>query len=144
MAIKVITSEKAWAGFIRRAKRVFPNEYCEAIWGEQTVDSYRITDFKRITHEYANSKKLDYSDTEIKRQKWLAQKAGKIFLGTVHTHPYSSSDSAASSLDHHEASKDGEKIMGVVVLYKKKDSSRFTIEVDWWVPQSKIDFELLP
>lgn len=143
MAIKVITSGKAWTGFLRRAKRAFPHEHCEAIWGEESVDTFRITDFKRITYEYAGTRKLDYTDAEIKRQKWLAQKAGKTFLGTVHTHPYSNSDSAASSLDHHEASKDGEKIMGIVVIYKKKDSTRFVTEADWWFPQSKLEFILL-
>jgi len=144
VALKVVASEKAWAGFISRAKRAFPQEHIEAIWGEETIDSYRITDFKRIRLVNNSSKSIEYDDSEIKRQKWLAQKAGKVFLGTVHTHPRADFDTAGSKLDHHDGASDGEKIMGIMVLYKKKNSNRFVIEVDWWVPQPKITFELLP
>lgn len=142
MAIKVITSDKAWNGFLRRAKRKFPCEYIEALWGEETVDSYRITYFKPIKIQKATPGSLDYDDTELKRQKWLAEKAGKTFLGTVHTHPRKDFDTSPSQTDHHESIKE-EKIMGVVVIYKKKDSTHFVIEHDWWFPQRKIEFELL-
>ena len=143
MAIKVITSEKAWKGFLRRAKRKFPCEYIEALWGEEAVDSYRVTHFKRITVNKATPNSIDYDDTELKRQKWLAEKAGKTFLGTIHTHPRKDFDTSPSQTDHHQSLKE-EKIMGVVVMYKKKDSDRFVVEHDWWFPQKKIEFELLP
>lgn len=141
MAVKVITREDAWAGFVRRAKRAFPQEHAEAIWGEETVDSFRITDFAKL-RTVTTTTTIAYDDSEIKRQKWLAEKSGKLFLGTVHTHPYASSDSAASAFDHHEAAKDGERVMGVLVLYKKND--RFKEEVNWWIPQRRIEFVLLP
>lgn len=144
MAIRVVTSDKAWKGFLRRAKTHFPSEHIEAIWGEETVDSYRITDFKHIKLNGSNTIAIDYDDTELKRQKWLAQKDNKVFLGTVHTHPYKSSDTAPSEVDHHEGAKDGEKLMGVVVIYKKADSNRFVIQTDWWFPQKRIEFVLLP
>lgn len=143
MAFKVLTSETAWAGFLRRAKRAFPNEHIEALWGDETIDSYRITHFKRIKVNRATSTCLDYDDTELKRQKWLAEKAGKTYLGTIHTHPREDFDTAPSQTDHHRCSKD-DKIMGVVVLYKKKDTKRFVAQSDWWFPQKRIDFELLP
>lgn len=143
MAIKVVTSESAWAGFVRRAKRAFPNEHIEALWGDETVDSFRITNFKAIKVLKSTKKGIEYDEAELKRQKWLAQKAGKTFLGTVHTHPRKDFDTAPSSLDHHDSSKD-EKIIGVVVIYKKKDSERFLVEADWWFPQKKIEFEMLP
>lgn len=144
MAIKVITSEKAWAGFVRRAKKAFPKEHIEAIWGEETIDSYRITDFKRIKLDRQNLKSLEYNDVEILRQKWLAQSENKIFLGTIHTHPSNQFDTSASEVDHREATKDGEKVMGITVIYKKKDSNRFVVQTDWWYPQSKMEFVLLP
>lgn len=143
MSMKVVTSEKAWNGFLRRAKRAFPCEHIEALWGEQTVDSYRVTDFKPLKITKATPKSLEYNDAELKRQKWMAEKAGKSYLGTVHTHPRKDFDTAPSQTDHHESSKD-EKIIGIVVLYKKKDSPRFVAEADWWFPQKRIDFELLP
>lgn len=146
MAIKVVTSEKAWNGFVRRAKRSFPGEHVEAIWGEETVDSFRITDFvrMRVNKENCNKNTIDYDPSELKRQKWLAEKVGKTFLGTVHTHPSAGYDTAASETDHYEGAKDGEKVMGVVVLYKKKDSNRFIVQNSWWFPQQKIEFVLLP
>lgn len=144
MALKVIASKTAWDGFTQRAKRAFPKEYIEAIWGEETVDSYRITNFKHIKISGHDSKSVEYDDSEISRQKVLAHASGKVFLGTVHTHPKADYDTAASVDDHHDGASDGEKIMGVVVLYKKKNSNRFVVEVDWWVPQPKITFELLP
>ena len=144
MAIKVLVGEAAWNGFLRRAKSAFPNEHIEALWGEETIDSFRITDFKHVKINKATHSGIDYDDAEMKRQKWLAQKADKTFLGTVHTHPHADYDTAPSQTDHHDGSKDGEKVMGVVVLYKKKDSNRFIVEHDWWVPQPKIEFEILP
>lgn len=144
MAIKVITSDKLWAGFIRRAKKAFPKEHVEALWGEQTVDSYRITDFKRIKTDKNTSNSIEYDETEVKRQKWLAHKAGKSFLGTAHTHPRADLDVSPSQTDHHEGASDGEKIMGIVVIYKDKNTSRFVTETEWWFPQPKIEFEVLP
>jgi proteasome lid subunit RPN8/RPN11 len=144
MAIKVVASEKAWEGFLRRAKKAFPKEHIEAIWGEETIDSYRISDFKRIKIDKSSKNSLEYNDVETLRQKWLAQTEGKIFLGTVHTHPSQEYDTSASEMDHREGSKQGEKVMGVVVIYKKQDSNRFVVQTDWWYPQQKIDFELLP
>jgi proteasome lid subunit RPN8/RPN11 len=142
MAIKVITSTDAWEGFLRRAKRAFPQEHVEAIWGEETVESYRITDFRKLkTTNTASS--IDYDETEVRRQKWLAQQQGKIFLGTVHTHPSKQFDTSPSETDHREGLKDDEKVMGIVVLYKKKDSERFIVETNWWIPQPLIEFVLL-
>lgn len=144
MAIKVVTSKDAWAGFIRRAKRAFPKEHMEALWGEETVDSYRITDFKRIKASSTGSSLDADNKAEAKRQRWLAQQSGKTFLGTVHTHPRADYDTAPSAQDHVDGIIDGEKVMGVVVIYKKKDSTRFVTEIDWWFPQAKMEFELLP
>lgn len=143
MAIRVWVGEKAWKGFLRRAKKAFPKEHIEALWGTETIDSYRVTDFKNIRITKSTSSSIEYDDNELKRHKWLAQKSGKAFLGTVHTHPRASDDTAPSKLDHHDGAKE-EKIMGVVVLYKKKESERFVVEHDWWIPQPKIEFELLP
>lgn len=144
MAIKVVTRKDAWSRFVRRAKAVFPREHAEAIWGEETVDSFRITDFikMKLNKDKCNTTTIDYDDAELKRQKKLAEKAGKIFLGTIHTHPYASSDSSATTTDHHEGAKDGERVMGVLNLYKK--DGRFKEEIDWWVPQKKMEFVLLP
>lgn len=141
--MKVVTSTQAWEGFVRRAKRAFPNEYIEALWGEETVDSYRITDFKKVKITKQSAKAVEYDDAEIKRQKWLAQKYNKIFLGTIHTHPRADLDTAPSAQDHNDGFKDSEKIMGVVVIYKNKDNDRFVVEVAWWIPQ-KMEFVLLP
>ena len=143
MAIKVVTSQTAWAGFVRRAKRAFPNEHIEAIWGDEAVDTFRVTEFKPLKINKTTPNSIDYDDTELKRQKWMAEKASKVFLGTIHTHPKKDFDTAPSQTDHHESTKD-EKIIGVAVLYKKKDSSRFVIQTDWWFPQKRIEFEILP
>lgn len=143
MAVKVITSKQAWDGFLRRAKHAFPSEHVECLWGEETVDSYRITHFKHIKIIKQNHNSVEYSDEETTRQRILAQEAGKVYLGTVHTHPRKDYDTSASTQDHIDGSKYSEKIMGIVVLFKKKDSERFVVEADWWVPQ-KLEFILLP
>lgn len=144
MAFKVITSDSVWAAMVRRAKHAFPIEHCEALWGMATLDSFRITDIKpmRVNAKGTNSRTVDYDDAEVKRQKWLAQRAGKTFLGTIHTHPFSTDDPSASTTDHHEAAKDGERIMAVLVLYKKK-TGRFVQLTEWWFPQPKIEFEIV-
>lgn len=143
MAFKIIACESAWQKFVQRAKKAYPKEHIEAIWGIEMTDSFRITDFKRIKLTSSTHNSLDYDDIELKRQVYLAKKEGKSYLGTVHTHPGSGYDTSASATDHHKSIKE-EKIMGVVVIYKKKDSNRFVIETDWWQPQPKMQFELLP
>jgi proteasome lid subunit RPN8/RPN11 len=141
--MKVIVREKSWKAFLAKAKRAYPCEYVNSIWGEETIDSFRITDFKRIKTDTPSPNSINYTEAELKRQKWLAQQNGKVFLGTVHTHPSKRFDTAASNIDHHEGAKDGEKVMGIVLVYRNKDTERFVIEADWWLPQNKIDFVLL-
>lgn len=143
MAFKVLVGETAWAGFLRRAKAAYPKEYIEAIWGVETIDAYRITDFKRIKVNRCTTRSIEYDEIELKRQVHLAKKENKTYLGTVHTHPSPNFDSAGSRIDHHDSMKE-EKLMGIMVIYKKKDSNRFVTETDWWFPQRKIEFELLP
>jgi proteasome lid subunit RPN8/RPN11 len=149
--LKVIVSAKTWQGFIRRAKRAHPLEHVEAVWGQETIDTFRIMRFNRIRLKQRpdgttiqSKDELEYTGTEIKRQKGLAKEAGMIFLGTVHTHPSADSDPAASEDDHVGAVKDGEKMMGVVHLYKKGRKKPFKCITRWWFPQHPIPFEILP
>lgn len=140
--MKVVTSQQAWNGFLRRAKTHFPKEYIEALWGAETIDAFRIVEFRKMKIDTTSSGKIDYSDEEVVRQKVLAGEEDMIFLGTVHTHPKKDADSSPSQHDHVEAVKDGERVMGVVYLYKKP-SKRFDIKADWWFPQPPLDFVLL-
>jgi proteasome lid subunit RPN8/RPN11 len=143
--LKVIVSTNTWRGFLRRAKRAYPLEHVEAIWGQETVDAFRITKFRRITlSKESNKQEVFYTAKEIKRQKSLAKEAGLEFLGTIHTHPSEDSDTAASENDHVEAVKDGEKMMGVVHLYKKGRQKPFICNPRWWFPQKPLPFEILP
>lgn len=142
MSIRVVTSQDAWNGFLRRAKKAFPKEYMEVIWGVETVDSYRITDFKKIHTAKQTQRGLEYDDVTLEKLKWQAAQEGKEFLGTVHTHPRAEFDTSPSQEDHTHAVSGGEKVMGVVVIYKK--NNRFVVETDWWFPQRKIEFILLP
>lgn len=139
--MRIWASDKQWQLFLRRCKEAYPNEHCEAVWGEETVDSFRITRFVRMRMNKTTNNLIDYDDVEIKRQKWAAEKAGLKFLGTVHTHPGKDYDSAPTAHDHHTGALDGERIMGVVLLYKKSDERRYTIETNWWFPQRKLEFE---
>jgi hypothetical protein len=138
---KVITSEQQWALFLRRAKKHFPKEYCEALWGISTLDSFRITDFRFISADVETKNTLEYTSEEIKKQQRAAKAAGKEFLGTIHTHPSRAYDTSASTVDHHEAAKDGERLMGIVQLHKK--GRKFVVAAEWWFPQPKIEFELV-
>lgn len=136
--MRVVVGKRSWQGFVRRAKGSFPMEHCEALWGESTVDGFRITDIKhmKVTVE---KNQVDYDDDEVQRHRAAAAKVGKTFLGTVHTHPGKSFDTCGSTHDHHVASKDGELLMGVVVLYKDPKGSKFVMQSDWWIPQPKIE-----
>lgn len=141
MAFKVVTTEAAWSGFMRRAKKAFPKEHVEALFGVATVDSFRITEFKKLSSS-ATKSKLECTDaTEIQALTVRAKKEGNEFLGTIHTHPSAEYDTAASTTDHHDGVRAGERIMGIVVLDKK--GRKFTSDIEWWFPQPKITFELL-
>jgi hypothetical protein len=146
--LKVITGHSLWKGFLRRAKDSHPKEHVEALWGQETVDTFRIIKFNRIRLQEGKphtSCGLEYTKKEMDRQKRLAKEAGLMFLGTVHTHPLEEHDHAPTETDHNWAVKDGERIMGVVNLFKpKKKNSRFVYKVGWWFPQSPAAFEILP
>jgi proteasome lid subunit RPN8/RPN11 len=142
--IRVIARPRDWKSFIRRAKDTFPTEHCEALWGNATVDGFRITKFAtmQMNMEKNDNSTIDYGEEEIHRQMVNAAREGYDFIGTVHTHPDKDYDTAASTFDHHAASRDGERIMGVVVLYKN-DKNKFIVKTDWWIPQPRIAFELM-
>ncbi len=139
--MRIWASRQQWQAFLRRCKAAYPNEHCEAVWGEETVDSFRVVRMVRMRLNKATSKLIDYDDIEIKRQKWAAEQEGLKFLGTVHTHPGKDLDSAPSAFDHHACAA-CERIMGIVNLYKAADGRRYAVETNWWFPQRKIEFDL--
>lgn len=140
--IRVIARPRDWNGFIRRAKKAFPKEHCEALWGDATIDGFRITKFAPMKmNAVDDNATVDYDAAEIHRQAHAAVAEGTNFIGTVHTHPDKDYDTAASTFDHHAGSNDGERIMGVVVLYKDA-KEKFVVKTDWWLPQPRIAFEL--
>lgn len=145
--MKVVVSDQVWSGFLRRAKRHHPQEHIEAIWGIETVDGFRITALKRIRLTARTGGvmgELDYDHIEIARQKWEAEQQGYHFLGTVHTHPHANNDDSPTTDDHTSAIKDGERLMGILHLWKPKDSTRFEMRLSWWIPQRPFEFEILP
>jgi proteasome lid subunit RPN8/RPN11 len=151
--MKVFTSRSAWRGFLRRAKANFPKEHIEALWGHETVDTFRIVKFSRVrlkidrlTGKILQSEsELEYTRREIERQKKLAKEAGLKYLGTIHTHPDAEFDPSPSEEDHLSGIKDGDSVMGIVVLVKpKKPGARFHATPRWWFPQKPCTFEILP
>jgi proteasome lid subunit RPN8/RPN11 len=140
--MKVFASEKAWLAFLRRAKSHFPKEYIEALWGNETVDSFRIVEFRKMRITATTPTTIDYDDAEATRQRVLAGEEDLTFLGTIHTHPGKGYDTSPSQHDHIDAIKDGERVMGVVYIFQRP-SKRFHIRVDWWFPQSPLQFVLL-
>lgn len=133
-----------WKKLLRRAKSKHPLEFVEAIWGTETVDSFRISDFNRMRIKDAAKNSLEYDDEEIVRQKALAHAAGKTFLGTIHSHPHVDYSPAPSDTDHEEGILKGERVMGILHLWKDRKTKRFCHDIAWWFPQSRIPFEVLP
>jgi proteasome lid subunit RPN8/RPN11 len=140
--MNVVIAEPIWDSFVARSKRHHPLEHIEAIWGTETVDGFRILELHRLRITTRTQNCLDYDDIELARQKWLAEKEGLQFLGTVHSHPHRDNDSAPSFIDHIKALKDGERIMGILHLWK--EGARFKSTIDWWFPQKPLDFNILP
>jgi len=145
--MKIVISKKVWGAFVQRMKNHWPSEHVEAIWGTETIDSFRITAFKRMKYGVKGTNiepEITYDDIEVKRQKWLAEKAGFSFLGTIHSHPHPKHDATPTEDDHISAVGDGERIMGIMHLWKKKDRKRFIMNVLWWFPQPPFELEILP
>ena len=138
--MKVYTNKKEWEGFLSRAKKAYPKEYIEAIWGTETVEGFRISKFVKMKH-VSTTKAIYHDDFDIKKQDWDARQEGLNYIGHLHTHPKSSYDSSASSTDHKESFRLGDRIMGIVVIYKK--NNRFVIIPEWWFPQPTLDFVIL-
>lgn len=142
--MRVQCKPELWEGFIQRCKDEFPDEYVEAIHGREIDDSYLIEAFHKMESE-GSTDTADYTNLEVSRQKHLASKNGRLFLGTVHTHPSIDLDLAPSDDDHMSGHSDGEKLMGIVrITIKKGRRKKFVIDVKWWVPQKPLEFVLTP
>jgi proteasome lid subunit RPN8/RPN11 len=140
--VKVIVEKQAWQRFLKRVKAKYPKEHIEAIYGHETVEAFRIISFNKVKVTEATSTSIDFDEMEMRRQKWQAEKQGLKYLGTIHSHPHKNSDSSPSKQDYVGAIYDGEKMMGILHIYKRIND-RFDIQVDWWLPQAPLNFQIL-
>lgn len=139
--MRVVVSANAWKNFLRRGKSHYAHEIVAALWGYETVEAFRVSRIHPMRVK-AGRFWCTYDDEEISRQKMLAAEAGLKFLGTIHTHPHPDCDPSPSARDHIDSLGHGEKLMGIIHLWKDKNG-RFKTDVAWWFPQRKIPFEVI-
>jgi proteasome lid subunit RPN8/RPN11 len=138
--MKITVDKTAWRNFVRRAKYKFPKEYIEYLWGKETKAYYHITRFIKIPHT-ATQVSIYCDEGTFACQQKLAKAQGLTCLGSIHTHPHYK-DCSASQTDHEESYEEGEKIIGILALYKNNKINRLQPYIRWWVPQPIMDFIL--
>jgi len=125
---------KVLNSFFKNAKKVYPKEYIEAIFGKITkgrVYIYMLVPFGHKADERAIQ--VDLEDYEDLYDEALGH--GYKLLGTIHTHPGSRSfDTSPSMTDWFDAIDTEEIITGICAIGKRKGEPNLSCSASFWVP----------
>ena len=130
--VRVVVDERAIGGFIRRAKKNFPKEHIELMWGKVRKGVAKIYFFRSLEYK-STSNYVEYEDAEFEAQRYEAKENGYILLGTIHSHP-NSQDSTPSLLDWRESIDSKEIVSGICAIWKK--NGRKHASINFWPPVS--------
>lgn len=124
---KVVIDRSLLTNFVARAKRRYPKEYIEALWGTIDGATVYIHALYPVDHK-GTPRRCSLPDDWLEQQKQMAEEENLIMLGSLHTHP--DCYPVPSSDDLVDALGSGETIMGICELSNKND--RFSSKVSFW------------
>lgn len=109
-------------GFVRRAKRRFPDEYIETLFGYADGKTYTV----RALEELEHSTDIEPNELVIEDEIEPCEKRGKYLrLGTIHSHPQLTADKrivadcAPSETDWIDQKEQWEVVTGICFLYQR-------------------------
>jgi len=143
-ALDVYVDAAQQARFRRRALRAFHKnqEYAEAIFIRRGLGEFHVERFVPLHITKADAYLVEYDDVHYAALKNEARAQG-LEVGTIHTHVVLESGSAPSKHDHLDGVKEGEALVGVCEIEKKKHSRRARITIDFWQPQQPCKLNLI-
>lgn len=142
-ALDVHVAASMQRAFRRRAIRHFlkTKEYAEGMKIRRSVGEFHVEAYVKIKIEEADDTGVTFDRDDFERFKKECQDEGYEF-GTIHTHIIS--DTAPSAFDLVGASEEGEILIGVMEIDRRKladvdkaagKKGRIYSKIDYWIPQ---------
>jgi len=131
-ALDVHVSDKAQRAFRRRAIRHFRDnkEYAEGMKLRRSVGAFHIEAYVPLLIDKADDSSVIINDAAFQAFKKQCTDEGFEY-GSIHTHI--TCDTAPSTSDLAESSKEGESLIGVMEIETRK--KRAWSRTDYWIPQ---------
>lgn len=126
------------------ARDSFPREHLASLEGLLRDSKVYIEDFVHNVEYKADTKGnwLDYADEAITRAKQAAAGRHRVWLGTIHSHPYGSAEDATVNLspsDHISGHFHAEIISAIYTIKKSGKNNRlYSPPIRFFVPQGRI------
>lgn len=113
--MRVRIDAKLLRSFVGRAKRRFPLEYIESLFGTSNHDGFCVQALEEIEHD-AEKDAVFFEGEDVPP----LEKRGRLFrLGTIHSHP-NDIDSSPSEYDWAAQRDRAEAVSGICCVYKDK------------------------
>lgn len=136
-------AKKSLGEFKFVARQVFPAEHIVSIEGEIAGTEVRIIEFVDNIEYTADAKNwsLDYPIEAVTRAKQAAAGRRRQWLGTIHSHPYLSTEEATVNLsltDHISGHFHAESVSGIYTIQKTKSGRLWSPPISFFIPQGKL------
>ena len=124
---KVFIDKRTLRAFCRRARRAYPNEHLEALFGKALKSGYYVHIFYPFPHKGTRYMAC-YETDELARLHQEAEDMKLKMIGSIHTHVGIKQCDHPSIGDHVQGIEDGEELLGVCNIYvrNKKTHTTFT------------------
>lgn len=136
--MRVSVDKRLLRGFVRRAKRRYPNEYIEALFGWPDKDGFKVVALEEIEHEADNETcTFDASDMQP------FEKRGKAFrLGTIHSHP-DEAEGIPSEHDWRSQRDQSEAVAGICCIWPQqmKRGRQLRTKVHFYLANALLDVD---
>lgn len=122
--------------FIRRARRRYPDEYIETIWGRKgSSGTHQICSFQNVDHDATPFNITDWDEADMPNGQ---QHGNLVCLGTIHSHPNISD--ASPSEDDWDFFRQEREIVSAICLLTPVNG-KLKSRVRWFISQAMIDVE---
>jgi len=125
--------------FRRRARKRYPEEYIETLWGRIEPDAFYVEKFVPVPFRRYGRLSIEYDKADaLKLFGEQASKLGLIWIGSIHSHPDSSGPEPTDT-DNAGARQDGEHVFAIYELSRPENSKRLRSKTVWWPTQIPVE-----
>lgn len=125
-------------GFTTRAKRAYPKEYVELVYGKVVRNDYCIVAFVEPEQEATPHFVMWMEDEDADTLDDSPR--SPILLGSIHSHPRET-DASPSEFDWRRQSRSGDQIAGICAIWRKDEGQPLRSHVRFYVADALLDVE---